>query len=132
MFFDAQMLLNVVPRNDRSTLFDQHQRRVNEYKNVSGNVESLPVGTVIKAASFRQIQLIVAASVRIFDDVEQIGPRKPEKCCNQNSREVMLEDSIAIAKVQRRASEVEERRREDQSPEPSEFHKVHVEQIVGS
>lgn len=78
MILEFQMFLDVVPTNDRPSLFDQHQRRVNQDENVTGNVEAAPEVAGLKTAALRLVSFHVASSIGVLDDVESARPTVPE------------------------------------------------------
>lgn len=45
---------------------------------------------------------------------------------------MVLQEFLQVTATQREVREIKEGRREEQSPEPAELHKVHVKEIVGA
>lgn len=97
---------------------------------MSGNVKTVPEMTSLQATTLCLVAFHVAAPVSVFNNVKQIRPTVPKDCCDDQPWNMMLEELLQITTAQGEVREVQERRREEQSPEPADFDKVNVEEIV--
>lgn len=96
------------------------------------DVKSIPEVTSLQAASFGFVSFHVASTVSVLDDVEDTCPTEPEESGDYKTWNMMLEELLKIAAAKCEVGEIEKRRREQQSPEPSKLNKINIEEIVRS
>lgn len=99
---------------------------------MSGNVEAVPEVSSFQAASLCLVSFHVTAAISVLDDVKQVRPTVPEECRDNQPWHMMLEELLQVTTTKGEVGEVQERRGEQQSPEPADFDKINIEKIVGA
>lgn len=97
MLLVSNVLLDMFPANDWSSLFDQHQTGVHQNEYVTGYVESIPKVPAFQACWFRVQAPHIAPAVNVFDVVERFGVDKPNRGGDRNAGHVMDEHAIGVA-----------------------------------
>lgn len=148
----ADVLLDGLPADDGTRLFDQHQAGVDQDEGVSGYIKALPQMTSLQTARFGRITwkrtrdsyyqiyytmlyiptLCGAASVGVLHDIKQLGPEEPEEGGYDDAREMVSQHPFVVATRNRIGREHQEGHHEEQRPAPADLHEVLVEQVVRS
>lgn len=96
------------------------------------DVKSIPEVASFEASTLCLIRFHVASTVSVLDHVEDTRPAEPEECGNYEPRNMVLQELLEVSAAKRKVCEIQERGREQQSPEPAQLDEVNVEKIVRS